>query len=109
MRARVDGDGVRRRGKEREPELAQTVPGLGEHGDDAALGGDVEPAERAVEGKHVGRVADARAARHLHRAQVEGEQAGVLVTGDERQSSRGVDVEAVVAGAALERYSTDDL
>jgi hypothetical protein len=73
MGARIDCDGVRVRREHRLAELFEPMRVLGEDGDVAALGGDVEAMERAVERKDVRCVADAVVADDAQVAKIEGE------------------------------------
>jgi len=62
------------------PEGEETVPARPEDGDVAALGRDVEPPQRRVEGENVRIGSDGGRARHLHAAEVEREQGRVPVS-----------------------------
>src|SRR5262249_9613892 len=79
-----------------------------EDGEPAAFGSDVEPAGGRVIGEDVGVVADALGVDGLPRVQVDRQQGGVGVAGDERKPVRGVEGEAVVVVAAGQRYPPDD-
>ena len=105
---RVDRDRVRLGGEEGLPELLDSPSPLGEYGDDAAFGSDVEAVQRAVESEHVGVVADGRAAGELHPRQVEREQHRVAVAGHERDAARRIDEQAVVVVAAGDADAADD-
>ena len=63
VRAGIDSDAVGAGSEVRLPELHEAAAALGEDGDDAALGGDVEPAQAVVEVQHVRVLAHRRHAR----------------------------------------------
>ena len=78
---------------------------FGEHGDDTAFGGDVEAAQSRVEVEHVRFVANRCAREHVLGLEVENEQRGIAVAGDERKPPRRIEVEPVVVLTARQRVA----
>jgi hypothetical protein len=97
---RVDGDDVGVVGEVGAVGDGESPVVLVEDGQPAAFGGDVEPAGGGVVGEDVGVVADASGVEDLLGVQVDGQQGGVGVAGDEREAVGGVEGQAVVVVAA---------
>ncbi|QTJ71430.1 hypothetical protein HYG77_39060 (plasmid) [Rhodococcus sp. ZPP] len=85
--ARVDRDDVGAVGEVTGPEFGEMSALLVEHADGAALGGDVKAVGALVVGEDIGSCADPDGADDLPVREVDGEQGGVVVAGDERESA----------------------
>src|SRR5207247_3564055 len=77
-------------------------------GEPAAFGRDVEPVRAGVVGDHVGVLPDGMAVEDLPGVQVDGEQDGVAVAGNECQPVGVVDSQPVVVVAAWQFDAAGD-
>jgi hypothetical protein len=100
VRGVVDGDHVSSVGQVIGADHVQPAIALVQDGDPAALRGHVEPVGGLVVGQDVGFLADGIGARGLPGAEVEGEQCGVGVAGDEAQPLARIQAQPVAVLAA---------
>jgi hypothetical protein len=107
--ARVDDHDMGAVGEVPGPGLGEVPAVLVEHGDDAGFGGDVEAVRALVVGEDIGSCADPGGAGDLPVREVDGEQGGVVVAGDEREPRLRVEGESVVVAAAGKREPAGDV
>jgi hypothetical protein len=100
VRPRIDGDHVCLGGDKPFGHLVQCPSALVEHRHDAALGCHVEAPHAAIKGQHVRVVPHRLDSGHPQGRQIEHQEPGVAVTGDEGQAVRRVNEQTVIVLAA---------